>query len=58
MSMTRLSPPIAIHGFVHFPARFFFAFVGAAIPGFFALGQSDFALGDAVAKIDAQGYDG
>ena len=36
----------------------FVAFVLAAVPGFFALRQSDFDFGEAIAKVDAQRNDG
>jgi hypothetical protein len=41
-----------------FSASFLGAFVLAAVPGLLALSQGDFDLGDAVAKVDFQGYDG
>src|SRR5260370_17738595 len=53
-----LSPPIAIHSLVGFPAGFLGALVLAAVPGLFALRQGDFALGDAVAEVYPQGNDG
>src|ERR1700674_1578506 len=53
-----LSPPVAIHGLFCFPAGFFGAFVLAAVPLFFALCQGDFALCEAIAKVDSQGNDG
>src|ERR1700731_2172377 len=52
--MNVLSPPIAIHSLFGFPARFLVALVLAAVPDFFALGQRNFALGDAVAKVYPQ----
>jgi hypothetical protein len=48
------SPPIAIHCLVRFPASFLGFFVLAAVPRFLALCQSDFDLGDALAKINPQ----
>src|SRR5215469_6640111 len=56
--MMVLSPPVAIESLFGFPASFLGAFVLAAVPGFFALGQSDFDFGNAVAEIDAQRNDG
>ena len=53
-----LSPPIAIESLFGFAASFLGALVLAAVPGFFALRESDFDLGDAVAKIDPQRNDG
>src|SRR5215472_14880972 len=55
--MMVLSPPVAIESLFGFLASFLGAFVLAAIPGFFALGHSDFDFGDAVAEIDVQGND-
>src|ERR1700686_1689163 len=52
--MIRLSPPVAIHSLFGFPARFLVALILAAVPSLFALGQRDFALGDAVAKVYPQ----
>src|ERR1700740_2747957 len=53
--MIVLSPPIAIHSLVGFPAGFLGALVLAAIPSLFALRQRDFALGDAVSEVYPQG---
>src|SRR5271157_1910298 len=56
--MIRLSPPVAIHRLLCFPAGILVTFVLAAVPRLFALGQRDFDLGNAVAEINAQGNDG
>jgi len=56
--MMRLSPPVAIESLIRFPAGILVALVGAAVPGFFALGESDFDLGTAIAEVDAQRNDG
>src|SRR5208283_2773935 len=56
--MIRLSPPVAIHGLLRFPAGILVAFVLTAVPRFLALRQSDFDLGNAVAEIDSQGNNG
>jgi len=56
--MMRLSPPVAIESLIRFPAGILIAFVLAAVPGFFALGERDFDFGEAVAEIDAQRDDG
>src|SRR5208283_144265 len=56
--MIRLSPPVAIHGLLCFPAGILVTFVLAAVPRLFALGQGDFDLGNAVAEINPQGNDG
>ena len=49
------APPVFVHRFIHFAPRFLFAFGLAAVPILFASRQGQFALGDALAKIDAQG---
>jgi hypothetical protein len=56
--MSVLSPPVAIHCLVRFPAGFLGLFVLAAIPRLFSLRQRDFNLGDAVAEVDPQRNDG
>ncbi len=53
-----LSPPVAIHGLIGFPAGFLGTFILAAVPSFLALRQSDFDLGNAIAEIDTQWNDG
>jgi hypothetical protein len=53
-----LSPPVAIHCLFRFPAGFLGAFILAAVPTLFALRQSDFDLGNAVAEVDPQRNDG
>src|SRR5579863_2351756 len=50
--MTKLA-----HSLAHFPFGLFIAFVLAAVPLFLALGERQFAFGDAVAKINPQGDD-
>src|SRR5271166_1257086 len=53
--MVRLSPPVAIHGLLRFPAGILVTFVLAAVPRLLALCQSDFDLGNAVAEVNPQG---
>src|SRR6202008_3314218 len=56
--MMSLSPPVAIHGLFRFPAGFLGAVGLAPVRRLFALGQSDFPLGDAAAEVNPQGNDG
>ena len=56
--MMNLSPPVAIHCLFRFPTGFLGAFVLAAVPTLFTLRQSDFDLGDAIAKVNPQRNDG
>src|SRR5271165_2552224 len=55
--MSKLSPPIAIHGLFRFPASFLGFFVLAAVPGFFALSQCDLYFSNPFTKINAKGDD-
>ena len=51
--MTKLT-----NGLANFPFGLFIALGLAAVPLLLALGQRQFALGDALAEIDPQGNDG
>src|SRR4029077_20140396 len=53
--MIALSPPVAIHSLIGFPACFLGALVLAPVPSLLALRQGDLALGDAVAEVYPQG---
>ena len=52
--MGNLSPPVAIHGLLRFPAGFLGALVLAAIPRLLSLSQSDFDFGNAIAEVNPQ----
>jgi hypothetical protein len=54
--MARRSPMTKLtHSFTDFPFGLFVSLGLAAVPLLFALGEGDFAFGDAVAEVDAQG---
>ena len=50
--------PIPAHGLANLALRLFFALGLAAIPFLFPLGDSYFALGDSVAEVNSQRYEG
>jgi hypothetical protein len=53
-----LAPPGTGDGLLDFTASFFFAQLAAAVPGFLATGDGDFAFGNAITEIDAKGDEG
>src|SRR5580692_5491728 len=56
MSSTHLTLTKLTHGLVHFPFRLLILLGLPAVPLLFALGEGQFALGEAISKINPQGH--